>query len=517
MPESSRSLGSVAGAGSSHRWSVLVCSTAVFVVTIDGTTVNVALPSIGSTFGAGTSGLQWIIDGYLLVLACGLLSAGAAGDRFGRRRVFQIGLAVFGLASAAASLAPSLSALVVFRMLQGLGAAMLPPSSLAIIATTFPDRRERARAMGTWGALSGLAVASGPLLGGILVALVGWRSIFWVNVPIVLVALAATHRHVGESRGPRGRGPDLVGQALAVIGLATLADALIQAPDRGWASPLTLLLVAAAVAATVAFVLVEQRREHPLLALDFFRDRAFSGAAAIATLMFFAISGFTFVSTLYLQNVRGYSPLLAGFALAPATVMTLPLAPFSGRLTARFGARRPLVLATGMMTIGLLGLAQVRDGESLLPILVAYLAVGIGMGMVNPPVTTTAVSALPPEQAGVAAGVTGTARQVGALFGVAVLGALLERPAGGTHRTLHAVHSGLGTAFLHASHLGFTTAAVATALAGLISLCTLDGRASTIRDGVARSPGRDPAGAGGALVLVDHHNRRANTPEEPWR
>lgn len=462
----------VAGSFAARRWSLLVCSTAVFVVMLDGSIVNVALPTISSAFGTGTAGLQWIVDGYLLVLACGLLTAGALGDRYGRRRVFRTGLVLFGLASAAASLAPDLPALIGARMLQGLGAALLPPSSLSIIASTFPDRRERARAMGTWGAISGLAVASGPLLGGVLIAAAGWRSIFWANVPVIAAALLLTRRYVSESSAKRPRRLDPAGQVLAAATLGLMTDAVIQAPTRGWMSPTTLLLFGAAVVALAGFLTVEHRRREPMLALGFFRDPAFSGAAAIATLALFAISGFTFLSTLYLQDVRGDGALAAGLALLPATAMVLPAAPLAARLTARYGPRRPAVIAAASLTTGLILLTRVGQHQNPWLLAVAYLAIGAGTGMVNPPVTTTAVAALPPEQAGVAAGVTGTARQLGAVLGVAVLGSLLT----GSATAHHLAYPVTGSGFLSAQHAGFTAAAAATALAGLIGLLALPRR-----------------------------------------
>lgn len=451
-----------------RRWSLLVCSTAVFLVMLDGSIVNVALPTIGAGFGAGTAGLQWIVDDYLLVVACGLLTAGALGDRYGRRRVFRAGLVIFGIASAAAGLASGMPALIAARMVQGLGASMLPPSSLAIIADTLRDRSERARAMGTWGAVSGLAVASGPLLGGVLIAAAEWRAIFWCNIPVILVALLLTRRHVSESRAVRPRPLDVPGQVLAAATLGLLTDAVIQAPARGWTSRASLLMFAGSGLALIAFLAVESRRRDPMLELGSFSNPTFTGAASIATLALFAISGFTFLSTLYLQEVRGDGPLGAGLTLLPATAMVLPCAPFAARLTARHGPRRPVVIATAALTAGLLLLALGGRHPSLGFLALAYLAVGAGTGMVSSPLTTTTVSALPPDQGGVAAGVTGTARQIGAVLGVAVLGSLVAGAA--PHR--------LAPASELAATLrpGFAVAAAATAVAGVVSLIALPHR-----------------------------------------
>lgn len=454
-----------------RRLSVLVCSAAVFVVMLDGSIVNVALPTIAANIHADTSGLQWIVDGYLLVLACGLLSAGALGDRLGRRRVFLTGLVIFAIASCGASLAPNLATLVGFRLLQGLGGAMLPPSALAIIAHTFPDRRERARAMGIWGAVSGFAVATGPLVGGVLVSVAGWRAIFWVNVPVLAVALLATSRYVTDSRALHPRRLDLPGQFLAATGLATLTYALINAPHSGWTAPTTILMLAAAGTALGAFVDVERRRAQPMLPLGYFRDRRFSGAALVAILALFAVNGFMFVSTLYLQDLRHYSPLEAGAALLPASAVMVPLAPLAGRLTSTRGPVVPLVIATASMALGLLALTRSDPGSGLSGLALAYLGVGVGMGLMNPPITTTAVSALPPDRSGVAAGVTATSRQVGAVFGVATAGSILAYKAG-TH-AVHASPFSSSAAVLHASHLGYGVCAAAAALAGLVSVLTL--------------------------------------------
>ncbi len=488
-----------------ERLSLLVCSAAVFMVMLDGTIVNVALPVMGRTFGAGLSGLQWVVDAYLLVLASLLLTFGAAGDRLGRRRLFKTGLVVFAVGSAACSLAPSLDTLVVFRMLQATGAAMLPPASLSIIANTFTDRKARAAAMGTWGAVSGLSVASGPLLGGILVDLVGWRAIFWVNIPVGIVAFVMAGRYITESRAAHPRRVDLPGQTLAVAFLALVTYALIEGPVHGWRSAFIVSLFALAGAALAGFVMVERRSGEPLLDLRFFADRPFAGAAAVATVAFVALNGFTFLTTLYLQDIRGDSPLVAGLSLLPATAIIVVVSPLSGRLTGHLGPRLPVTAAGASMAAGLATLAWTTSAEPLWTLAVAYLLVGIGVGLVNPPVTTTAMSALPPDQAGVAAGVTGTARQVGGVIGVALLGSVvisryhsllparlggLHLPPGGAQTARQATasadvpvagaHAGVspgvahavGVAFTDATHSGFLLAAGSATLAGLIALVT---------------------------------------------
>jgi EmrB/QacA subfamily drug resistance transporter len=410
-----------------------------------------------------------VIDAYLIVLASLLLTSGAAGDRLGRRRVFRAGLVIFTVGSAACSLAPNLGTLIVFRMVQAVGASMLPPTSLSIIASTFPDRGERAQAMGVWGAVSGLSTASGPLLGGALIHLIGWRAIFWINIPIGIIGLLLARRYVENSRAARPRRIDLPGQILADATLATLSFGLIQAPARGWWSPLIVSLLASSVVAAAAFVVVERRRTEPLLDLRFFTDPAFSAAAAVATLVFVCLTGFTFISTLYLQNVRGDSPLTAGLSLLPATAIVVVAAPLSGRLTRRRGPRLPVLLAAGSITAGMSVLAMTDTGEPYWRLSIGYLLVGIGVGLVNAPITTTAVSSLPPDQAGVAAGVTGTARQVDSIVGVTLLGSIVISR---YHSLLPQRSGNAGIAFTEASHRGFLLAAGCGALAGLIATFT---------------------------------------------
>jgi EmrB/QacA subfamily drug resistance transporter len=457
------------GLRDSRRLSLLVCSVAVFVVMLDGTVVNVALPVLARQFGAGLSGLQWVIDAYLIVLASLLLTSGAAGDRLGRRRVFRAGLVIFTIGSAACSVASSLGMLIVFRMVQAVGASMLPPTSLSIIASTFPDRRERAQAMGVWGAVSGLSTASGPLLGGALIHLIGWRAIFWINIPIGITGLLLASRYVEDSRAARPRRIDLPGQILAGATLALLSFGLIQAPAHGWLSPLIVSLLVSSVVAAAAFVVVERRRTEPLLELRFFTDRAFSGAAAVATLVFVCLTGFTFISTLYLQNVRGDSPLTAGLSLLPATAIVVVAAPLSGRLTGRVGPRLPVLLAAGSITAGMSVLAMTAASEPYWRLSIGYLLVGIGVGLVNAPITTTAVSSLPPDQAGVAAGVTGTARQVGSVVGVTLLGSIVISH---YHSLLSQRPGNTSIAFTEASHWGFLLAAGCGAVAALIAAVT---------------------------------------------
>src|ERR1700734_1094608 len=321
------------------------CCLSLFVVGVDSTIVNIALPSIQRSFGASTAGLQWTIDGYTVVLASLLMLSGSLADRLGRRRVFQIGLALFTVGSLLCSLAPGLGWLVAFRMLQAIGGSMLNPVAMSIITNTFIDPRERARAIGIWGGVIGISMALGPIVGGILVETVGWRGIFWVNLPVGVAAIILTALFVPESRAPRARPFDPVGQVLVIITLAALTYGIIEGPGSGWTSAKILGCFAVALAALAALIGYEPRRADPLIDLRFFRSAPFSGATLIAICAFAALGGFLLLSTLYLQNVRGYSAFHAGLFMVPVAAMPMVGAPVSGRIVAARGPRLPLIVA----------------------------------------------------------------------------------------------------------------------------------------------------------------------------
>ncbi|GHE67779.1 MFS transporter [Streptomyces spiralis] len=415
----------------SHRRRLLVlaiCCMSLLIVSLDNTVLNVALPSMQRDFHATTSGLQWTIDAYTLVLASLLMLAGSTADRIGRRRVFMTGLVVFGVGSLLCSLAPDLELLVVFRMVQAVGGSMLNPVAMSIITNTFTDPRERARAIGVWGAVVGISMAAGPLVGGLLVESVGWRSIFWVNLPVALAAILLTLRFVPESRAPKARRPDPVGQVLVIALFAALTYAIIEAPDASAARVLP--FAAVALAALLGLLWYEPRRAEPLIDLRFFRSAPFSGATVIAVSGFAALGGFLFLSTLYLQNVRGLDALHAGLWMLPMAAPTFVCAPLSGRLVGSRGPRLPLLIAGTAMTASAVLFAAFEAETSDLTLMIGYLLFGIGFGFVNAPITNTAVSGMPRAQAGVAAAVASTSRQLGQTLGVAVVGALLASGVG---------------------------------------------------------------------------------------
>ncbi|MCX4762002.1 MFS transporter [Streptomyces sp. NBC_01275] len=400
-----------------------ICCMSLLIVSLDVTVLNVALPAMQSDLHASTSGLQWTIDAYTLVLAALLMLAGSTADRIGRKKVFLAGLVVFSLGSLLCSLAPSLELLIAARMVQAVGGSMLNPVAMSIITNTFTAPRERARAIGVWGAVVGISMAAGPLLGGLLVESVGWRSIFWLNLPVGLAALLATLRYVPESRAPKARRPDPVGQLLVIALFGSLTYAIIEAPSAGIATSGP--FAAVALAALLGLLWYEPRRDEPLIDLRFFRSAPFSGATVVAISAFAALGGFLFMSTLYLQNVRGLDALHAGLWMLPMAVPTFLCAPLSGRLVGSRGPRLPLIIAGLAMTTSGLLFAAFDAETSDVTLFLGYALFGVGFGFVNAPITNTAVSGMPRSQAGVAAAVASTSRQLGQTLGVAVIGAVL--------------------------------------------------------------------------------------------
>ncbi|RKN34964.1 MFS transporter [Streptomyces hoynatensis] len=402
-----------------------VCCASIVVVVMDISIVNVALPQIRDDLGASETGLQWTIDAYTLVLASFLVLAGSAADRFGRRRVFRAGLAAFGLGSLLCGLAPGIGWLIAARALQAAGGTMLNPVAMAIVAATFPEPAERARAIGVFGSMSGLSLALGPVLGGLLADGPGWRAVFWVNVPIVAAALVCATRFVPESRAPRARRFDPVGQVLVVLVLGGLVCAIVESGALGWTSPVVLGLPVLAAAALLALLGYEPRRAEPLLDLRLFRSLPFAGAVLAALFALCGFGAFLFVTTLFLQDVRGLSALGAGLCLLPVGALTLVLSPVTGRVVAARGPRLPLVTAGAALALG--GLASLGLGqEAPLPgLLAVHLLFGVFLATVNPPISNTAVSGMPPSMAGLAASMASVGRQTGTTLGVALAGAIV--------------------------------------------------------------------------------------------
>jgi EmrB/QacA subfamily drug resistance transporter len=371
--------------------------------------------------------------------------SGSTADRLGRKRTFVLGLAVFSAGSLLCSLAPNLELLVVFRMLQAIGGSMLNPVAMSIITNTFTDPRERAQAVGVWGAVVGVSMALGPVVGGLLVTSAGWQSIFWINIPVGLAAILLTLRYIPESKAPRARKFDPVGQVLMIVLFASLTYGIIEAPSRGWSSPLIVLVFTLAAAALAGFVYYEPRRKEPLVDLRFFRSIPFAAATVTAVAAFATLGGFLFLNTLYLQDVRGLSALHAGLDTLPMAVMTMVASPISGRIVGSRGARIPLVTAGVALTAACIMLAQMTPTTPFPGLFVAYVVFGLGFGVVNAPITNAAVSGMPRAQAGVASAIASTSRQLGATLGVAVVGALVTSK----------VSTSASSGFAEATHAGW--------------------------------------------------------------
>ena len=485
-----------------------VCCTSLLVVSMDNTIVTVALPTLRTELGASITGLQWVVDAYTLTLACFLMLAGSSADRWGRRRTFQLGLALFGAGSLLCSLAGSVGWLIAARVVQALGGTMLNPVAMSIISNVFTDPKERARAIGVWGAVVGIALGLGPVLGGVLTESVGWRSIFWVNVPVVVAALVLAALFVPESRAPRARRPDPVGQLLVVAVLGGLVTAVIEGPHLGWVSPATLGLAAVSLAALAALLAWERRRVEPLLELRFFASVPFSAATVAAVLAFAAFGGFLFLSTLFLQEARGLSALGAGLLLLPAAVTTTVCAPLSGRLVARHGPRPSLLTAGIALTLGAVVLAVVDPATPLAVLAVAYAVFGVGFGLVNPPITNAAVSGMPRAQAGVASAVASTSRQTGQSFGVAVVGSIVG--AGSTAGLAGAGGVG-GTSAVPGLAAGFWVVAGCAAAIGVLGILATTRRARASADRIADLFASDRAGYGDVPAGTERDMSRRST------
>jgi len=460
----------------------------LFLVGMDATIINVALPTIGRDFRAPVSGLQWTVDAYMLVVASLLMLSGSVGDRIGRRTVFQVGLVIFTLGSLACSLAPSLGWLVAFRVLQAVGGSMLNPVAMAIVTNTFTEPAERAKAIGFWGSVFGLSVALGPVIGGALVDSAGWRGVFWVNIPVGVAAIALTARYVPESRAAVQRKLDPFGQVLVIVALVTLSYGIIEGPDLGWAAAPIVASFVLAVASTAVLLVWSSRAAQPLIDLRFFRSLPFSGAAVTAITGMCGFSGFLFLITLYLQEVRGYSALTAGLLLVPMALVMAFSAPLCGRVIAVHGTRTPLLVAGVGITAGGVLLTFLTAASPAWYVLLSCVVLGAGMGWVNAPVTNNAVAGMPRARAGTASGIASTSRQVGSSLGVAVTGSVLAA----------GLHGPLATGFAAATRPAWWIVAAMGVCVFVLAVVTTGrtGRASATR----------------AAALIEHADRAVPDP-----
>jgi EmrB/QacA subfamily drug resistance transporter len=411
--------------GNRRWWALGAMCFALFMIMLDNTVVNVALPSIQRSLNASTSSLEWTVNAYTLSFAVLLVTGGRLGDLFGRRKVFLAGVVIFASASAAIGFSPSDTWLVAWRAVQGVGSALMMPATLSIITNAFPPE-ERGKAIGTWAGVSAMALAIGPVVGGFLVESVSWQSIFFLNVPVAVGAVVISLFAVRESRDETvARSVDIPGVATLTIGLAALVLALVEGNEWGWGSARELAMFAVAAVGLTAFALVERRRESPMVDFSFFRSRTFLGANIVAFIVSFAMLAMFFFLALYMQNIRGYSPLEAGVRFLPSTVMIIIIAPLAGRLADRVGSR-PLI------TFGLLCVSGALFWQSHLTVssgygalLPGFMLMGIGMGFVMSPMSLAAMNAVDRTKAGVASGILSMNRMVGGTFGVAILGALV--------------------------------------------------------------------------------------------
>ena len=483
---------------------LLTCCFALFMAMLDNTVVNVALPTISRDLGTGVSGLQWIVDGYVLAFASLLLTGGIAGDRFGRRRMFLTGLFVFTLASLLCGLSQSTGQLIAFRALQGAGAAVLMPGTLSIITVTFPPT-ERAKAIGTWAGVSGLALAFGPTAGGFLVERVGWESIFFLNVPIGVIAFIVATRVVKESRAAQARHLDLKGLALGTAGLFALTYALIEANQLGWGHQVIVGALAAGVIFLVAFCCWEYVAPHPMMPLTFFRIPAFSAGVTVGFCLSLGMFGTFFFFSLYMQLIRGYSALETGVRILPITAMIFFVAPMAGRWASKHGSRGAMTLGPLLAGTGLLVLSRVSATTDYVVLIPALMIMGIGMGLTMSPMTAAVMNAVGAERAGLGSAMTNTAREAGGTFGIALLGTLLTTTlhgaltsalatvaipsarraailASAAHGTLsdrllqgltaeqaRAVRHAFANAFMNGMHLAFMVAAAFVITAGIVA------------------------------------------------
>jgi EmrB/QacA subfamily drug resistance transporter len=444
-------------------WTLAAVSFGLFMIMLDNTVVNVALPTIQRDLGARLSELEWIVSGYALTFAALMLTGGKLADLFGRRRVSVAGLAIFAGSSLACALAPSAGFLIGARVVQGGGAALMNPATLSIISATFPPR-QRGTAIGIWAGVSALALAIGPLIGGLLTEHVGWSSIFYINVPIGLIAIVASLLLIEESRDTRERQrPDLPGQLSSGIGLFAFTYALIEANGSGWGSARIVGAFAVAVVAITVFVLLERHQRAPMLDLGLFRSRTFAGANLVLLLVALAMFGVFFFLSLYMQNVLGYSPVRAGAAFLPMTLVIMLVAPAAGRLSDRLGSRWLLTGGMALVAAQLLYFSGLGVDEGFLSLLPGMLLGGIGMAAVMAPASAAALSGVPVDSAGMGAAVLNSSRQLGGSIGVALMGSIMSHEIGGQQTPQAFVHA-LSVALQVAAAIAATGALVAVAM-----------------------------------------------------
>ncbi|MEV0323891.1 MFS transporter [Streptomyces sp. NPDC050658] len=446
-----------ASAGGRPNRAVLLTVTCLgqFMVLLDNTIVGAALPDMQQRLHTELTGLQWIVDAYVLLVAMLLLSGGVFADRFGRKRVYLTGAAVFTAASLVCALAPSLGWLVAGRVLQGIGAAALSPASLALLAAAYPVPQERMKAIGLWAGFSGIGLAAGPVAGGVLTEAFGWPAIFLVNLPIGVILLLVGLRHLTESRNPSAPAIDVPGTVLSVLAVGALTYGMIEGGVRGWSSPVILGSFAAAAILLAAFIAVEARRSAPMLPLGLFRQRLFTASNTAMTVVGFALMGSSFFFSQFFVYVQGSSILRAGLQTLPVSLAMVVVSPFAGRLAARYGFRVVVTTGLALAGLGLLTLGTVHADTGYENVWWRLALAGTGFALTMSPLTGAAIQSVSPQEGGLASGISSTTRQIGAVLGVAVLGAVVRT----RQSTGASFETGLNTAFLTAGAITLTTAA----------------------------------------------------------
>jgi EmrB/QacA subfamily drug resistance transporter len=451
------------------RWTLIAVALATFMTYLDNNVVNVAMPAIERDLHLSISGLEWVVSSYILVFASLLLAGGRLADVFGRRRLFMIGLSVFTLASLVAGLAGNVEVLIASRAIQGLGAALVTPTTLAIISATFTDTRQRAAAVGVWSAVGALALAVGPLIGGVLSQHATWNWIFYINVPVGIATMALASWAVRESR--EGTAPnriDLPGVLTSAGALFALTYALIEGHDRGWTSVTILGILTVAVVLGAAFIAIERRTADPMVALSLFRERVFSGGLIALVMWGFGLFGIYFFTSLYLQGVLGFSATKAGGAFVPMALLMAVGATVSERITHRLGAYRVVGFAMMLMAAGIASVSLLGQNASFLDLMPSFAVIGIGGGL-TVPLTASVLESMPRSEAGVASGIFNASREVSGLLGITVIGAIL------TARQAAEIRSGTNPvdAFLSGYRAGLLVAAALVALGGIAAFVGL--------------------------------------------
>ena len=451
-----------------RRWVALIfLAVALLIISLDNTVLNVALPSIANDLGASSSGLQWIVDSYTLVFAAILLTAGSMGDRLGRKKALIVGLSVFGIGSLACALSTSEVMLIGFRAFLGIGGAIIMPSTLSIITATFLDPRERAQAIAIWAGVFGLGMGIGPVIAGVLLAHFHWSSVFFINLPVVVIGLLGTYFFIQDSRDESASRADIPGLLLSIVGLFALVYGIIQAGRDSWTNTTVIIALVSAVVILGIFALREKRAVSPMLPLAFFKNMSFTGANVAMTLVMFAMFGSLFFMGQYFQSVQGYTPLQAGLRLLPMAPVMLIMAVFSARLARRIGTKFTVSLGIGLAACGLFYFSRVAQIDtSYTVLLISMLVLSTGMAMAMSPATNSIMGSIPVRRAGVGSAMNNTARQVGGALGVAVLGTLMNNvyvnkinefvntiPGGLPDQALQNIRGGIQTAHIVAQHI----------------------------------------------------------------